>query len=1416
MDPGGAGADNHALRPTSPLPGTVPHYPLAVTPAVEPVGVQYKGYLPSGTALGPLTAGNDSPSVQVSRAMVQFPEEHADEANHHKAEGADEEEKKEEKPKLPPVPLAQLWRYSSGQDKALLAFSVFCGCVTGSVLPLFSIIFGQLLDIFNNPAATVQEQADEIEKLCLYFLFIAIATGGAAFFESAGPVRVAERALCKARHEYMRALLRQDMAWHDTHRGGEATARLAEATVAMSSGMEKIATMLKAVCTLVVGIAVGFSTSWKLSLVIIGCAPFFAISLGVLITSITKGEAQAQKAYARAGDVANEVFSQIRTIASYNGEVHETARYDAFLALAEKAGIQKGIALGFSVGLMLFSFYGMYGVSTWAGAEFVIQSRKDDPLCGVDFGREGCFTGGKVVQTFVAVLLGAVSFGSVGPIIGAVTAARSAAAELYQVIDTVPEVDVEKEGGHKGEVGGRIEFIKCTFCYPSRPDQIVLHDFSLVIEPGQTIALVGSSGSGKSTIIALLERFYELKEGEVKVDGISVRDWHLPSLRNQLGLVQQDPLLFGVPIVENIAMGLPEYANQGFGATVSAELEARCVEAAKAANAHDFIRRLPNGYKTRAGTSVSSSQLSGGQRQRVCIARSIIRQPRVLLLDEATSALDTESERIVQASLDRLLGEGGALGKGVTTIMIAHRLSTVTGADLIVVMDKGRVIERGTHQELMDGKDVGMYKAMYQVQSLAHSEQHGADEASLEKQKSLSFDHKLASMDHEHEKDEGKGKKAEELMMEEAKQLPKVPLSRIWASQQKEWPLLFVGFVASLASGVIQPIFALIYSGIVAFLFDPDDEKLRSVAREYLGWFFLLGFAALSSVWLKVGLFVAFGEKLTRRLREKSFASSLRQDMSYYDNPKNSVGRLCTRLATDATLVKGATGESMGTVVEGGSALVAALVIAFVSSWRLALVLCTVWPLLIVGQIFEFKNVSQQTGMSNAELEQTGEVLSDAVTAIRSVAAFNLQTSIMTLFDKTLVGPQKTGERRGVIQGFGSGFKQFVSMGSYGVAFYAGARFVEQGTLQFDMLIRVFLAVTLASEAIGRIAASAPDTAKAQAAARSIFYNIDLSLNGTKIDPMNDAQGITPQAPIQGVIEFRNVSFSYPQRPDITVLKNFSAVIQKGQTVALVGESGSGKSTIMQLVQRLYDPSQGVILLDGRPIGDYNVSWIRSQFGMVQQEPALFADSILYNIGYGTPSKTKPTPNKGAPVDGLSEESSQDSKKKGDKKQKGGPDGVASSDPASWTQPSPVEMGAARDANASGFIEMLKNKYATHCGSRGSQLSGGQKQRVAIARAIVRAPRVLLLDEATSALDSKSEQIVQAALDQLLEGSGSHQGGRRTTLVIAHRLSTIQKADRIIVMERGTVIEDGNHTELMARQDGAYRKLAMAQSSIKQ
>ena len=573
------------------------------------------------------------------------------------------------------------------------------------------------LDSFNSPFAKTEDVVSSVSTYAFYFLLIAIGAGVLTFAEVALTNISVERQMARMRAAYAKNLLRLDFAWYDTHRTGEAVARLAESSISVAGGMTKVSTALRYTSSLVVGIVIGFRTSWKLTLVVMACAPIFTIALGILIFVSVTGEKRLRQAYSRAGGTANEAISLSRAVAAYGGEQHESQRYNFYLAIAEAAGFMQGRGVGLAVGVMVSTFYLMYGISCFSGAMFIIKSREDNSKCLYIPSTDGCFTGGQVITTFVAVLLGALSFGSVGPLMGAIAGARAAASDLYGVIDAKPGVDVDDDSpalyrgpadAGAGGAGMPISFKSVTFAYPSRPDIVVLKDFSLDIKPGEQIGVVGTSGSGKSTLTMLIMRAYDPLSGEVLVDGVNVKKWHLPTLRAKIGFVQQSPELFGISIADNIALGVPDAARGGSPNVPQADVE----RAARSANAHDFIAALPEGYATTAGSGVSSSQLSGGQRQRICIARAVIRRPQIMLLDEATSALDTKSERVVQAALDAIGREQAA-----TTLVIAHRLATLVAMSRIVVLERGTVVETGTHAELA-AKEGGLFRAMLKSQAI--------------------------------------------------------------------------------------------------------------------------------------------------------------------------------------------------------------------------------------------------------------------------------------------------------------------------------------------------------------------------------------------------------------------------------------------------------------------------------------------------------------------------------------------------------------------------------------------------------------------------------------------------------------------------------------------------------------------------
>jgi len=404
-----------------------------------------------------------------------------------------------------------------------------------------------------------------------------------------------------------------------------------------------------------------------------------------------------------------------------------------------------------------------------------------------------------------------------------------------------------------------------------------------------------------------------------------------------------------------------------------------------------------------------------------------------------------------------------------------------------------------------------------------------------------------------------------------------------------------------------------------------------------------------------------------------------------------------------------------------------------------------------IGGAAEFRLLMGTSEQVRTAYEKSGQLASEAVGNIRTVVALSLPHRFIADYNDNLQAPLKVARKQSVGGGIAYGFSQAVIFFIFSISFAYGGQLVEWGLNDFVQIMTAMSAILFAGMNIGQSSQLAPDANKARTAAAAIFTLLD------RVPPIDssspDGRKLTD---VDGRVEFKDVKFAYPNRPDVQVLRGLNFSLEPGKTLALVGASGCGKSTVIQLLERFYNPSAGQILLDGVDVRELNLHWLREQIGLVGQEPVLFATSILENIRYGKPDAT------------MAE----------------------------------VEA-AAKAANAASFINELPDGYNTQVGERGTQLSGGQKQRIAIARALVRNPKVLLLDEATSALDSESEKIVQAALDHAREG--------RTTIVIAHRLSTITTSDCIAVIDAGVVVESGTHAELMDLK-GRYYELVRAQA----
>ncbi|TVY36202.1 Leptomycin B resistance protein [Lachnellula subtilissima] len=1255
-----------------------------------------------------------------------------------------------------------LYRYATVNDYIIMAVSGVCAIGAGAALPLMTVVFGGLAGEFNGYfAGTTTHDAFEksIVHNVLYFIYIGIAEFITIYITTVGFIYTGEHISGKIRAEYLEACMRQNIGFFDNLGSGEITTRITADTNLVQDGIsEKVGLTLTAVATFITAFVIGFIKSWKLTLILSSTVAAITVTMGGGSTFIIKYNKQSLESYALGGSIAEEVISSIRNAVAFGTQDKLARQYDAHLATAEKFGYKVKFVLGIMVGGMFMIIYLNYGLAFWMGSRFLVA------------GEVNLST---ILTILMSIMIGAFSLGNVAPNVQAFTTGISAATKIFNTIDRISPLDpTSTDGEILPHVEGTIELKNIKHIYPSRPEVTVMQDVSLIIPAGKKTALVGASGSGKSTIVGLVERFYDPVGGQVFLDGHDVSTLNLRWLRQQISLVSQEPTLFGTTIFENIGHGLIGTRFEGEKDDKKKDL---IIEAAKMANAHDFITGLPEGYETNVGER--GFLLSGGQKQRIAIARAMVSDPKILLLDEATSALDTKSEGVVQAALE-------VAAAGRTTITIAHRLSTIKDADNIVVMTEGRIVEQGTHNELLAKH--GAYYNLIEAQKIAETNEFSPEEEAEVDAKDDELVQKLSNksetglgyMEDPDDKNIGdklnrtQSEKSQSSLALQGRKADGTHQDSLWtlikliASFNKtEWHLMVVGLVFSIICGGGNPTQAVFFAKEIISLSYPLTNPITGAvipgAKQHVRHD--VDFWSLMYLMLAFVQFIAFcgqgiafafcSERLIHRVRDRAFRTMLRQDIAFFDMDENSAGALTSFLSTETTHVAGLSGVTLGTLLTVITTLVAAITVATAIGWKLALVCTATIPILLGCGFFRFWLLAQFQRRAKKSYETSASYACEATSAIRTVASLTREDDVLEHYRAALASQAKRSLESILKSSLLYAASQSLMFLCVALGFWYGGNRIADREYDLFQFFVCFSSVIFGAQSAGTIFSFAPDMGKAKQAAQELKILFDRkpaidswSTDGARLESCD------------GTIEFRDVHFRYPTRPEQPVLRGLNLSVKPGQYIALVGASGCGKSTTIALLERFYDPLVGGIYVDGKEISSLNINDYRSYIALVSQEPTLYQGTIRENILLGADRADVPD--------------------------------------------SEVEY-ACREANIYDFIMSLPDGFGTVVGSKGSMLSGGQKQRIAIARALLRDPKILLLDEATSALDSESEHVVQAALDKAAKG--------RTTIAVAHRLSTIQKADIIYVFDQGVIVESGTHGELM-HKGGRYSELVNLQS----
>ncbi|KAK0609391.1 ABC multidrug transporter Mdr1 [Immersiella caudata] len=1225
-----------------------------------------------------------------------------------------ENEKTEETPGPSPIKsYFQLWTHAKTSDTLLRIAGTIAYLAVGAGLPVMTIVFGDFVNDFNgwgSGGVSPDSFKDAVNKNALYLVYIFIAKFTAAYFGSMLYNVTASRIARRVRLRYVERIMHQPIAYFDRCSAASTSTNLTSDVNHIELGLgEKSGIVFQAISMLLVSFGIALSKNWKLTLVCMTSVPFVFLVVTPLASVDTKIEGRIKAIYSEASTVVEEALGSIANITALGASEKIMAHFATYVKKVMGISWVRGLIWATIVGMIFASVHSVYALCLFYGAKLAAAGEIPD--------------GGTVLIVMFCCILASQSFGMLTPVIPDLIRAGVSARRVLSIINQKVGDSGDKACLSVPSVVGCIQLRDVTFAYPTRPSLPVLDNVTLDIPAGKITAVVGTSGSGKSTLVALLEQWYSPQQGSITLDGEDMERYSTSTWRDAIGLVQQEPMLFNDTIEQNILNGYHGGICDGL---TEEEKHALVVEAAKKADAHYFISALPDGYRTRVGER--GDRLSGGEKQRIALARAIVSNPKILLLDEVTSSLDPESESVVQRAID-------AASKHRTILQISHSLATIRHAHHIAVMNKGSFVEEGSHHGLMQLG--GLYARLVRAQRMP-SHHKPATAPKTEESGPASPSH-LSTMDQATATTptEKPTPAAPELSLHSKSVTHRRSLLPNLAHLLTTYPCIappaFAGLIGAIGIGATFPLTAFLYSKLITVFQLQGTPDFTSRANFYALMFFVLALSEMALYWIVYYFFSMVSVTAELGYRPDALRATLKQDSAFFQAPGHASGALMTMLAIDAESIGNMLGGSVPIITYHVLNITGCAVMSLAVYWKLGLISALVClPLYVVAGAGKTSIDNKAGERCERFFLESARFVGEAVGSVKTVQALRLEEKVVRDYGGRLQAAVRRSTR-GRLMAF---------------MFWYGGKLLAEGELSVGDYFIIYMAAMFGGQGAGFAFGYFADLAKAKMALNRLFYLLESK------PPINSTKGIDTTsltAATKGggtAIEFRDISFSYPFRPEVPILQNLNLKIARGENVCLVGRSGCGKSTVISLVERFYDTTTGDILIDNTPLTLLDINKYRQKLALVSQETVLYQCTIRDNLLLGV-----------ADAASLSD---------GD-----------------------IET-ACRTANIHDFIISLPDGYETNCGPRGAALSGGQRQRIAIARALLRNPEVLLLDEATSALDAESKVLFREALEKAGKG--------RTTVAVAHHVEVMKAADRVILIEQGRVAEEGSFVDLVEKK----------------